>query len=91
MRLEKEQKRRTAGFFSSMTVALGILSPAAAPHRYTLLHVCSVAAGVCSCFVGAFLFNSARRAVIRPCWAPVLAETLSLLHCTALHSAANSS
>lgn len=53
---EEEEKRQAAGF-SSMTVALGILSHATVPHRYTLLHVCSAPASVCPCFIGGFLFN----------------------------------
>lgn len=47
---EEEEEDRQQVFF--MTVALGILSPGAtAPHHYTLLHVCSVPAGVCWCFI----------------------------------------
>lgn len=46
---EEEEKDRKQVFFK--TVALGILSLAAAPRRATLLHVCMVAAGVCWCFI----------------------------------------
>lgn len=45
----------------SMTVALGILSRAAAPHRYTLLHVCLVPPVFAGVSIGGFLFNSAQR------------------------------
>lgn len=56
---EEEEERQAAGF-CFMTVALGILSHATAPHRYTLLHVSSLPACVCWRFTGGFLFNSTR-------------------------------
>lgn len=81
---EEEEKTREQVF--STTFALGILSHATAPHRYTLLHVCSAPAGVCWCFIGCFLFNSGRRVLSGLLGSgPVgflSAETLSLLHHT---------
>lgn len=55
---EEGEKDRKQVFFK--TVALGILSHAAAPRRATLLHVCMVAAGVCWCFIWGSLFHSTR-------------------------------
>lgn len=57
---ERGRGETTGSRFCFMTVALGILSRATAPHRYTLLHVCSLPACVCWRFTGGFLFNSAR-------------------------------
>lgn len=84
---EEEEKDRKQVFFK--TVALGILSLAAAPRRATLLHVCMVAAGVCWCFIWGSLCFTLLAACYQACRALVLGifidtETLSLQWLTAL-------